>query len=100
VWKRAKPERVEPVDGPIGVGVQVYVTEDTAAGSRGWVGDPTGVVIARGSAIAGSALEVARLSGRVWVIAFDEPQFRQDGRGPFERADVAEAFLIPAPPMA
>jgi hypothetical protein len=100
VWKRTKPERVEPVDGPIGVGVQVYVMEDSGSSDSGWVGDPTGVVVARGSAIAGSALDVERLSGRVWVVAFDEPQFRGDGRGPYDRADVAEAFLIPAPPVA
>jgi hypothetical protein len=35
-----------------------------------------------------------------WLVAFDEPQFRRDGRGPFERASVEQVLLVAAEPIA
>jgi hypothetical protein len=33
------------------------------------------------------------------VVAFDSPQYRADGRGPYERAEIVETSLIAAPPI-
>jgi hypothetical protein len=33
----------------------------------------------------------------VWTVAFDEPQFRADGTGPVERANIPEYLLVTAP---
>ncbi|GAB3805673.1 hypothetical protein GCM10028798_27950 [Humibacter antri] len=75
----------------------MHVIDDERQGPKGWVGDPTGVIVASASRVAGGAFQVERLSGRVWVVAFDEPQFRADGAGPYERAEVPEYLLLTAP---
>lgn len=97
VWRRRERPAVERPDEAFGVGVQVHVIDDDGQGSMGWVGDPTGVIIAGATGIAHGAFEVQRLSGRVWVVAFDEPQYRADGSGPVERAEVPEYLLVTAP---
>ncbi len=84
-------------DDSFGVGVQVHVIDDERQGARGWVGDPTGVIVASASTLAHGAFEVEALSGRIWTVAFDEPQYRADGTGPVELADVPEYLLVTAP---
>jgi hypothetical protein len=95
-WRR---ERREPArqGETFGVGVQVHVMDDERQGPRSWVGDPTGVIVASASNLANGAFEVQRLSGRVWTVAFDEPQYRADGTGPVERANIPEYLLMTAP---
>jgi|UPI0003B30283 hypothetical protein len=95
-WRRDKP-REAASDQRFGVGVQVHVVDDERQGPKGWVGDPTGVIVAGASTVANGAFEVHRLSGRVWTVAFDEPQYRADGSGPVERANVPEYLLMTAP---
>lgn len=97
VWRRRERHDPTKPEESFGVGVQVHVVDDERQGPRGWVGDPTGVIIASASSLAQGAFEVERLSGRVWIVAFDEPQYRADGVGPFERAEVPEYLLVTAP---
>jgi hypothetical protein len=84
-------------DESFGVGVQVHVIDDERQGPKGWVGDPTGVIVASASGIAHGAFEVQPLSGRVWTVAFDEPQYRVDGTGPVAQANIPEYLLVTAP---
>ncbi|NNC10910.1 hypothetical protein HII28_03325 [Planctomonas sp. JC2975] len=98
VWWRRDKSEPRTLDESFGVGVQVHVIDDERQGSKGWVGDPTGVIIASASTLAHGAFEVEALSGRVWTIAFDEPQYRADGTGPVSRADIPEYLLMTAPP--
>jgi hypothetical protein len=82
-----------------GVGMQVYVLDDPGAGAEGWVGDPTGVIVSVAHSAGAGPLGRLRLGGRTWVVAFDSPQYRADGRGPYERAEIVETSLIAAPPI-
>ncbi|MHA7986821.1 hypothetical protein ACX9R5_13565 [Rathayibacter sp. CAU 1779] len=95
-WRRDKGEP-RSLDERFGVGVQVHVIDDERLGPKGWVGDPTGVIIASASTLAHGAFEVEALSGRVWTVAFDDPQYRADGTGPVSRADIPEYLLMTAP---
>lgn len=95
-WRRDKKDPAEP-ESSFGVGVQVHVIDDERQGGKGWVGDPTGVIVAGASTLAHGAFEVQALSGRVWTVAFDEPQFRADGTGPVEQANIPEYLLVTAP---
>lgn len=95
-WRRDKGDPID-ADASFGVGVQVHVIDDERQGAKGWVGDPTGVIVASASSLAHGAFEVEALSGRVWTVAFDEPQFRADGTGPVERANIPEYLLVTAP---
>ena len=97
VWRRREKQGAERAEEVFGVGVQVHVIDDERQGTMGWVGDPTGVIIASATGLANGAFEVQRLSGRVWIVAFDEPQYRADGAGPFDRAEVPEFLLMTAP---
>jgi hypothetical protein len=88
-----------PSDPGFGVGVQVHVLEPATAGGDDWVGEPTGVIVAPGAA----SLRTVNLPAgptTSWLVAFDEPQFRRDGRGPFERASVEQVLLVAAEPIA
>lgn len=98
-WRREKSEPVRQGES-FGVGVQVHVIDDVSQGAKGWVGDPTGVIVASASHVAGGAFSVERLSGRVWTVVFDEPQYRADGTGPVERANIPEYLLMTAPTAA
>lgn len=95
-WRREKAKRSR-ADESFGVGVQVHVIDDERQGGKSWVGDPTGVIVANASTLAHGAFEVEALSGRVWTIAFDDPQYRADGTGPIARANVPEYLLVTAP---
>ncbi|QDZ14053.1 hypothetical protein [Humibacter ginsenosidimutans] len=97
MWRRRDKHEAAERGDVFGVGVQVYVMDDDGQGDKGWVGDPTGVIVASASTLANGAFEVQRLSGRVWTVAFDEPQYRADGTGPVERANVPEYLLVTAP---
>ena len=95
-WRRQKREPARTEES-FGVGVQVHVVDDERQGSKGWVGDPTGVIVASASTLAHGAFEVEALSGRMWTVAFDEPQYRADGTGPVSHANIPEYLLITAP---
>ncbi|GAB3389280.1 hypothetical protein GCM10027568_11330 [Humibacter soli] len=97
VWRRRDRQGTTRPDEVFGVGVQVHVIDDDREGTLGWVGDPTGVIVASATGLANGAFDVQRLSGRVWVVSFDEPQYRVDGAGPFDRASVPEYLLMTAP---
>ncbi|MFF1878815.1 hypothetical protein [Leifsonia sp. NPDC058230] len=86
-------------DPRFGVGVQVHVVEPATPGGDDWVGEPTGVIIGTGAA---SLRSVNLPAGATtsWLVAFDEPQLRRDGRGPFERANIEQALLVAAEPIS
>ncbi|GAA1443560.1 hypothetical protein [Leifsonia poae] len=85
-------------DPGFGIGVQVHVIEPAVAGGDDWVGEPTGVIVAPGAASLRS-VNLPAGSTTNWMVAFDEPQFRRDGRGPFERASIEQALLVAADPI-
>ncbi|MFF1635892.1 hypothetical protein [Leifsonia sp. NPDC058248] len=85
-------------DPRFGIGVQVHVSEPDAAGGDDWVGEPTGVIVAPGTASLRS-VNLPAGSTTNWVVAFDEPQYRRDGRGPFERASIEQHLLVVAEPI-
>jgi hypothetical protein len=80
-----------------GIGVQVHVLEDPEGRPEMWRGEPTGLIIAKGSDVVNGGINVPKRLGRAWLVAFDSPQYRADGRGPFERAEIVEALLAIAP---
>ncbi len=81
----------------LGVGVQVWVQQNPDRADW-WQDEPTGVIISSGTARPDGA-PIAGPGGAFWVVAFDEPQYRADGRGPYTRADIREHFLVAAEPM-
>ena len=97
MWKRSTKPGTEDVPA-FGVGVQVYVREPDAPGGEDWVGEPTGVIIAPGSPTLRS-VNLPAGDGTLWQIAFSAPQFRRDGRGPYERASIPQRLLVAADPI-
>ncbi|WP_431277022.1 hypothetical protein [Leifsonia poae] len=88
-----------PSDPRFGVGVQVHVVEPVTQTGDDWVGEPTGVIVGTGAASLRSvSLPASGTSS--WLVAFDEPQFRRDGRGPFEQANIEQALLVAAEPIS
>src|SRR5438309_6817508 len=101
MWKRStKPETeaARTSQPAFGVGVQVYVREPDAPSSEDWVGEPTGVIVAPGSPTLRS-VNLPSGDGTLWLIAFSEPQYRRDGRGPYERASIPQRLLVAAEPI-
>ncbi len=97
MWKRPAQERREP--GPsFGVGVQVHVEEPSTEREDDWTGEPTGVIVSNG-APRPDGLPISSRSGPIWLVAFDEPQYRRDGRGPFTEAAIPQSRLVAAEPM-
>ncbi|AGW41178.1 iron-dependent peroxidase [Leifsonia xyli subsp. cynodontis DSM 46306] len=104
MWKRkpGRPRdeaRTDPRSSlpGLGVGVQVYVREQAPPAAADWVGEPTGVIVAPGDR------SVRNVYGPVdglttWLVAFSEPQWRRDGRGPYENAIIPSGLLVPAEP--
>lgn len=96
---RLLPESSLPTvrsDPPIGIGAMVIVLSDPGSADA-WEGTPTGVVIATGEReLVGYPNHRSGGSGS-WLIAFDAPAYRADGRGPVERASVPVRLLVPAP---
>ena len=82
----------------LGVGVQVWVREAEPAAGDDWVGEPTGVIVARGER---GLRAVSRPSDgfTTWVVAFSEPQHRRDGRGPYASATIPAGLLVAADPL-
>jgi hypothetical protein len=98
--RRRRDGAVEHVAGnpaagaAIGIGALVFIASAPGSADE-WDGEPTGVVIAPGdNEIVGyPGLNLG--SPRHWLIAFDEPAYMKDGRGPFEQASVAARLLVP-----
>ncbi len=104
MWRRkTNPEAAgapsaETAAGSLGVGVQVYVRESDPPAGDDWVGEPTGVIVAPGErSLRSVSLPADRLT--TWVVAFSEPQYRRDGRGPAEAATVPASRLVAAEPL-
>jgi hypothetical protein len=93
-----RKESADSVPG-FGVGVQVYVVEPVTPSGDDWVGEPTGVIVGTGAASLRS-VNLPAGSTTSWLVAFDEPQVRRDGRGPFERANIEQSLLVAAEPIA
>ncbi|WP_223690297.1 hypothetical protein [Leifsonia poae] len=95
MWNRSE----KPASAPgFGVGVQVYVAEPVVPTGDDWVGEPTGVIVSSGSA---SLRSVNLPAGPTtnWLVSFSHPQYRRDGRGPFEQASIEQALLVVADPI-
>lgn len=84
------PHPDEP--GGLGIGALVQVV-DAERGGEQWDGEPIGVIVAPGGVQLGG-------TQRTWTVAFDEPVYTKDGRGPFERATVLGRQLVPVEPAA
>lgn len=82
-----------------GIGVLVHVSESPTQAEDAFRGEPTGVIVGLGSQLPQQGVTAQTRQGRTWVVAFDEPQFLPDGRGPFERATLSEEYLVAAPPV-
>lgn len=83
-------------DPPLGIGGIVIVLSDVGS-AEAWEGTPTGVIVAAGEReLVGYPTHRAGAAGS-WLVAFDEPAYRADGRGPIDRASVPARLLVPAP---
>ncbi len=105
MWNRSRADRTpdpavaaeERAAGGLGVGVQVWVREHGTPSGDDWVGEPTGVIVARGErGVRSVTLPSDRLT--TWVVAFSEPQHRRDGRGPYASATIPASLLVAAEP--
>jgi len=82
---------------PVGIGDQVIIKHDSKDGSRDWVGEPSGEIVAAADDHVWD-LVVGEMSADVpWVVALDTPQFLRDGTGPFTEATV-EAWRLQLAP--
>jgi len=91
VFGRRSPSP-RPDEAGLGIGALVQVV-DTDRGGERWADEPIGVIVAPGGVQLGG-------TQRTWTVAFDEPAYTQDGRGPFERATVLGRQLVPVEPAA
>jgi hypothetical protein len=83
-------------DPPLGIGGMVIVLSDRGSADA-WEGTPTGVIVAVGEReLVGYPTHRAGAAGS-WLVAFDEPAYKADGRGPIDRASVPARLLVPAP---
>jgi hypothetical protein len=98
MWRRTGRAGDKPVMPGLGIGVQVHVIQIDDADDLGWPGEPTGLIVSTGPSTLspGGGTGVA---GPAWVVEFDEPQYRKDGRGPFARAQILQSRLVAAVPM-
>ena len=68
----------------------------TDRGGERWAGEPIGVIVAPGgNQLVGYPGVGEPLS---WTVAFEDPVYTEDGRGPFERATVLSRQLVPVDP--
>jgi hypothetical protein len=86
--------------GLLGVGVQVHVLEGSPGTHDHWEGEPTGVIVSLGDSRPDGVVGIPRLKGQVWKVVFDEPQYRPDGTGPRESAEIPASLLVAAPPVS
>lgn len=105
MWRRTQHDRPADDAGAarrsglgLGVGVQVYVRERIPVGSDDWVDEPTGVIIAPGDRSLRNVYGPAD-GLTTWTVAFSEPQYRRDGRGPYETAIVPASLLVAEEPF-
>ncbi|WP_439691496.1 hypothetical protein ACRQ4B_11050 [Curtobacterium sp. SP.BCo] len=90
MFGRRRSPSPHPDDRPgLGIGALVQVV-DADRGEQ-WAGEPIGVIVAPGGSQLGG-------TQRTWTVAFDEPVYTEDGRGPFERATVLSRQLVPVEP--
>lgn len=81
----------------VGVGDQVIIKHDSKDGSRDWVGEPSGEIVAPADDQVWG-LVVGEMSEDVpWLVALDTPQYLQDGTGPFTETTVEAWRLVLAP---
>ncbi|WP_083403972.1 hypothetical protein [Curtobacterium sp. MCBA15_001] len=104
IWNRKRrptPDADQPGGAGLGIGALVRVVPAADGGGEHWVeGDgspePIGLIVAPGgNQIVGYPGVGEPLS---WTVAFDEPVYTKDGRGPFERATVLSRQLVPVEP--
>ncbi|MEO6115595.1 MAG: hypothetical protein ABIP33_04345 [Pseudolysinimonas sp.] len=82
---------------PVGIGDQVIIKHDSKDGSRDWVGEPSGEIVAAADDHVWDAV-VGEMSAEFpWVVALDSPQYLQDGTGPFTETTVEAWRLVHAP---
>jgi hypothetical protein len=81
----------------VGIGDQVIVKHDPNDGSRDWANEPTGEVIEAADDHIWDAVTGEMSADFPWVVAFDAPQYLQDGTGPFTQGTVAGWRLELAP---
>ncbi|WFR66136.1 hypothetical protein P9139_14105 [Curtobacterium flaccumfaciens] len=97
MFGRRRSPSSQPDERPgLGIGALVHVV-DAERGEQ-WAGEPIGVIVAPG----GNQLVGYPGVGEPvsWTVAFEEPVFTKDGRGPFERATVLSRQLVPIDPAA
>ncbi|PSL38484.1 hypothetical protein CLV49_2109 [Labedella gwakjiensis] len=103
VWRRkqdaadGQAAATPGASGLLGVGVQVYVLEGSPGTHDHWEGEPTGVIVSLGDSRPDGVVGIPRLKGQVWKVVFDEPQYRPDGTGPRESAEIPASLLVAAP---
>ncbi|WP_243696934.1 hypothetical protein [Labedella endophytica] len=104
MWRRNQNDPIDQAaaaaSGLLGVGVQVHVVEGSEGTHDHWEGEPTGVIVSLGDSRPSGVVGIPRLKGQVWKVAFDEPQYRPDGKGPYETAEIPASLLVAAPPVA
>ena len=81
----------------VGIGDQVIVRHDPNDGSRDWADEPSGEVIDSADDHVWDAVTGEMSADFPWVVAFDSPQYLQDGTGPFTQGTVAGWRLELAP---
>ncbi|MES1212117.1 MAG: hypothetical protein ABUT11_01075 [Leifsonia sp.] len=81
----------------IGIGDQVIITHDSRDGTRDWVGEPSGEVVAAADDHSWDAVVGEMSADFPWVVALDTPQYLKDGTGPFTEATVEGWRLELAP---
>jgi len=98
VFGRRRSPSPRPDDrSGLGIGALVQVV-DTDRGGERWAGEPIGVIVSPGgNQLVGYPGVGEPLS---WTVAFEEPSYTEDGRGPFERATVLSRQLVPVEPTA
>ncbi|MGN8051389.1 hypothetical protein ACTJKO_17040 [Curtobacterium sp. 22159] len=93
MFGRRRSPSPQPDDRPgLGIGALVQVVPTDRGGER-WAGEPIGVIVAPGgNQLVGYPGVGEPLS---WTVAFEDPVYTEDGRGPFERATVLSRQLVP-----
>ncbi|GGF12294.1 hypothetical protein [Subtercola lobariae] len=89
-----RPATAFSLPDSVGVGALVVVS---GSPESGWVGEPTGVVIAPGDNEMAGYPGLAPGGPVSWLIAFDEPAFRTGIDAPFDEGTVASRYVAPLP---
>src|ERR1700730_441537 len=82
---------------PVGIGDQVIIKHDSNDGSRDWVGEPSGEIVAAADDHVWDAVVGEMSADFPWVVALDTPQYLKDGTGPFTETTV-EAWRVELAP--